>query len=204
MIMLYAGNIDVVFEAAECRGGHSAGTKSEVQKTELAFIAHLCPFAAGPAVYKARTLYTLLDPMAQYYDRLMCVQNLGQNKNGNMGYVNLDSLYEAEGDKLGAVLLANNGHVQTPTHISIHDATALSTIILYPNPTQHEVFIKCDKGGAAIWILYNLLGQEIGRHEIDFTEKTKNIKLPDVSNGLYSYKIQFADEVFTGNLQVQK
>jgi hypothetical protein len=62
---------------------------SEVQKTELAFIAHLCPFAAGPAVYNARVLYSALNPMAQYYDRLTCVQNLGQNKNTETGYYNI-------------------------------------------------------------------------------------------------------------------
>jgi hypothetical protein len=170
---------------------------SEVQKTELAFVAHLCPFAAGPAVYKARTLYALLDPMAQYYDRLMCVQNMGQNKNGNIDYVNLDSLYEAEGDKLGALLLANNG--QNTITESILKEDRLNNIFddivkVYPNPATTTVIIAYRKEVDGVFTLYNVLGERILQSTLSNLNSKAQIPIQDIANGVYQYEIQFGTE----------
>ncbi len=83
--------------------------------------------------------------MAQYNDRLTCIQNVGQNKNGNTGYVNLDSLYEGEGDKLGAVLLANNDQ-NTLTKFILNEDKSNNTfddiIKVYPNPASSQIIIS--------------------------------------------------------------
>ncbi len=38
----------------------------------LAYIAHLCPLAAGPAVYRARDMYALINDTLQYSDSTVC------------------------------------------------------------------------------------------------------------------------------------
>lgn len=38
----------------------------------LAYIAHLCPLAAGPAVYQARDMYALINDTLQYSDSTVC------------------------------------------------------------------------------------------------------------------------------------
>lgn len=62
----------------------------------LSAVRTSCPFVGGTAVYKARVLWATYNPIIQYNDRLNCIQNIDQNKNGNNEYINLDSLLEAQ------------------------------------------------------------------------------------------------------------
>lgn len=45
---------------------------NEDDASMIAYIAHLCPLAAGPAVYQARDLYTLLVDSVVYHDSVKC------------------------------------------------------------------------------------------------------------------------------------
>jgi len=47
-------------------------------------------------------------------------------------------------------------------------------------------------------------GDSEGTEDISFINKAVQINLPNIANGHYSYKIQFIDEVYTGNLQIKK
>lgn len=181
---------------------------SELQKTELAFIAHLCPFVGGSAVYKARVLWGMFSPITQYNDRLTCTQ--GQNKNGNSGYVNLDSLYEAQTNeqadilaneiKNEAYLFANNSQLrQADLELNKRDV-----IILYPNPTADFIKIESSKKGTAHFVLQDALGKEIFNNSLSFTDGKEFLKLPNLANGLYTYKIKYTDETFTGKLNILK
>ena len=46
------------------------------QYTDRLFnVAQQCPLSGGPAVYRARSLYMLIDPDMEYMDDLICIQN---------------------------------------------------------------------------------------------------------------------------------
>lgn len=47
-------------------------TFTEAQITELWAIADQCPLAGGDAVFKARSLYSLIDPLIKYEDEELC------------------------------------------------------------------------------------------------------------------------------------
>jgi hypothetical protein len=170
---------------------------SEVQKTELAFIAHLCPFAAGPAVYSARVLYSALNPMAQYYDRLTCVQNLGQNKNQETGYYNIDSLYETDGEKLGAELIATNNQYNNSNSLIKEENSNYpinEMIKIYPNPASTTVIIAYNKEFDGIFTLFNMLGEIILQTTLSYQNSKTQIPIQDIANGVYHYEIQFGTE----------
>ena len=64
------------------------------EKSLESVIQTTCPFIGGDAVYKARTLNTLFNPLAEYNDRVQCIpqtQNRGIAGNEN-NTTNLDSL----------------------------------------------------------------------------------------------------------------
>lgn len=181
---------------------------SEVQKTELAFIAHLCPFAAGPAVYSARVLYTALNPMAQYYDRLTCLQNLGQNKNGETGYYNLDSLYETEGEIMGAPLITMNNYNNNANSLIKEENLNYQVdglVKVYPNPATTTVIIAYNKEVDGIFTLFNVLGEKILQTTLSKHNSKTQIPLLDIASGVYHYEIQFGNEgKINGKLNILK
>jgi hypothetical protein len=162
----------------------------------------------GTAVYKARVLWGMYSPITQYNDRLTCIQ--GQNKNGNSGYVNLDSLYEAQTNEQADILasqirngtqtFANNNQLkQDDLELSKRDV-----IILFPNPTTDFIKIESSKKGKANFILQDAQGKEILNNVLLFIDGKDYLKLPNLANGLYTYKIKFTDETFTGKLNILK
>jgi hypothetical protein len=63
-------------------------TFSQQQTSQLASIIHQCPYVGGPAVFKARSMYYLIDPDMQYHDESVCL-NYGiyrqDTQKGTMG-----------------------------------------------------------------------------------------------------------------------
>ena len=53
---------------------------TDIQRNQLWEIAHQCPFSGGPAVYRARAMYELIDPAIIYDDEATClVQGIYRN-----------------------------------------------------------------------------------------------------------------------------
>jgi hypothetical protein len=135
--------------------------------------------------------------MAQYNDRLTCIQNVGQNKNGNTGYVNLDSLYEGEGDKLGAVLLANNDQ-NTLTKFILNEDKSNNTfddiIKVYPNPASSQIIISYNNESDGYFKLYNATGNIIVSTSLLKGNNKTQILLNQVANGIYNYEVEFGNK----------
>jgi len=135
--------------------------------------------------------------MAQYNDRLTCIQNVGQNKNGNTGYVNLDSLYEGEGDKLGAVLLANNDQ-NTLTKFILNEDKSNNTfddiIKVYPNPASSHIIISYNNESDGYFKLYNATGNIIVSTSLLKGNNKTQILLNQVANGIYNYEVEFGNK----------
>jgi hypothetical protein len=177
-------------------------------KSAFSAVQTMCPYVGGSAVYKARVLYSALDPIMQYNDRLNCIQ--GQNKNSNSGYVNLDSLYEAQTNEQ-ATILANE--IRNGSHSIANDKQLMQAgldlskrevIVLYPNPATDFIKIESSKKGKAQFILQDTQGKELLNNGLLFIDGKEYLKLPNLANGLYSYKIKFTDEIFTGKLNILK
>jgi hypothetical protein len=177
-------------------------------KSAFSAVQTMCPFVGGTAVYKARVLWGMYSPITQYNDRLTCIQ--GQNKNGNSGYVNLDSLYEAQTNEQ-ATILANE--IRNGSHSIANDKQLRQAdlelgkrevIVLYPNPATDFIKIESSKKGKAQFILQDAQGKELLNNALLFIDGKQYLKLPNLANGLYSYKIKFTDEIFTGKLNILK
>ena len=57
-------------------------------------------------------------------------------------------------------------------------------------------------GGKARFILQDALGKEILNNALLFIDEKEYLKLPNLANGLYTYKIKYTDEIFTGKLNI--
>jgi hypothetical protein len=173
---------------------------SEAEKLELEIIANLCPFVGGSAVYKARSLYALINPMAQYNDRFLCIQ--GQNKNGGISFINLDSLYEVktkeEADKLTQLQGVNE--ITRSIDYNIIENGEFEDILIYPNPASNFLTISNFKESGT-FELYNALGQIILSYSLN-NKQVQKIIIPKLSNGIYSYKILGVSKTHFGKLKI--
>ncbi|MBK8144716.1 MAG: T9SS type A sorting domain-containing protein [Bacteroidetes bacterium] len=174
----------------------------------LSAVRTSCPFIGGTAVYKARVLWAMYNPIMQYNDRLGCIQ--GQNKNGNSGYLNLDSLYEAQTNEKANILAnqirneVNAAAENTNIYKAFRGAEGSDVVVLYPNPTTDFIYIESSKMGTANFILQDVLGKELVNREMQFMNGKEFLKLWNIANGLYTYMIKYADETFTGKLNIIK
>ncbi|MBK6819247.1 MAG: T9SS type A sorting domain-containing protein [Bacteroidetes bacterium] len=159
--------------------------KSSVQTT--------CPFVGGTAVYKARVLWAMYNPIMQYNDRLNCIQNVGQNKNGNNEYINLDSLLEAqvnEQSQKSAEQIKNisTNHLNIKSQIKIEK---LEEISVYPNPANTQIIISYSNESDGHFTLFNAVGNIVLTTSLLKTNNKTQILLNDVANGIYTYEVEF-------------
>jgi hypothetical protein len=159
--------------------------KSAVQTT--------CPYIGGTAVYKARVLWAMYNPIMQYNDRLNCIQNVGQNKNGNNEYINLDSLLEAqvnEQSQKSAEQIKNisTNHLNIKSQIKIEK---LEEISVYPNPANTQIIISYSNESDGHFTLFNAVGNIVLTTSLLKTNNKTQILLNDVANGIYTYEVEF-------------
>ncbi|MBK7588324.1 MAG: T9SS type A sorting domain-containing protein [Bacteroidetes bacterium] len=159
--------------------------KSAVQTT--------CPFVGGTAVYQARVLWAMYNPIMQYNDRLNCIQNVGQNKNGNNEYINLDSLLEAqvnEQSQKSAEQIKNisTNHLNIKSQIKIEK---LEEISVYPNPANTQIIISYSNESDGHFTLFNAVGNIVLTTSLLKTNNKTQILLNDVANGIYTYEVEF-------------
>ncbi len=190
----------VVNKIAINLGIKGADSIVEADRMQLEIIANTCPFVGGTAVYKARTLWSVFNPLQQYNDRVNCLAAYGQGKMANN--VNIDSLYEAKANQKGAVLaqLIKNNEQQNPKPNSNY----ANTLVVYPNPANDYINIEYTQMRKGNFILYDILGKEIMNRNIEGRLNSEKIHLPNVPDGIYTYKIVFDTESFTGKLNILK
>ena len=138
----------------------------------------------------ARALY---NPIMQYNDRLNCIQNVGQNKNGNNEYINLDSLLEAqvnEQSQKSAEQIKNisTNHLNIKSQIKIEK---LEEISVYPNPANTQIIISYSNESDGHFTLFNAVGNIVLTTSLLKTNNKTQILLNDVANGIYTYEVEF-------------
>jgi len=150
----------------------------ETEKLELEVLANMCPFVGGDAVYKARSLYSVLNPMAQYNDRLVCL-GVTANKGGtNTNTNNIDSLYETQVNEQSNILFKNQ---QENIVVSI-----------YPNPANDNITINSETNLEGVFVLYNSLAEIVFTKQLE-NSKVQNLKLSGLTNGVYQYEIKYSE-----------
>ncbi|MBK7689770.1 MAG: T9SS type A sorting domain-containing protein [Bacteroidetes bacterium] len=159
----------------------------------LSAVQTSCPFIGGTAVYKARVLWAMYNPIMQYNDRLNCIQNVGQNKNGNNEYINLDSLLEAqvnEQSQKSAEQIKNisTNHLNIKSQIKIEK---LEEISVYPNPANTQIIISYSNESDGHFTLFNAVGNIVLTTSLLKTNNKTQILLNDVANGIYTYEVEF-------------
>jgi hypothetical protein len=138
---------------------------SVMQKIELEILANTCPFVGGSAVFKARPLWAMFQPNAQYNDRLICLQGMGQGKQSNNNE-NIDSLYEVQAYNDALSLLNGFYPLHHEIVIAKKNITHGENIILYPNPAHDYVNIEYTTKQDGLFILYDYFGQELVKKKL--------------------------------------
>ena len=180
----------------------SSGGQTNFMKEDMQFLASSCPFVEGTAVYRARTIYSLWEPNAIFYDRIICIQ--GQNKNQDNSNINIDSLIESQIAEANVKMVSNNISADASnTKKVISDSK--SVIKVFPNPASTFIIVEynCESDGELI--LYNSLGQEILKTSLEKGNMKVQIQINDIANGMYQYKCKFEnciDQI--GKLTIQK
>ena len=136
---------------------------SQSEKDSVKYIADLCPFVGGLAVYRARMLYNNIEPMA-WADRVIC-NALVMNKNGDSG----DDLSIDE------------------SLLKIIDQEVLK---LYPNPASSTLTLEynlqtLDKGHL---VFYDLLGREQLTVQLSSYANKVSFSIKTLPKGLYLCK----------------
>jgi hypothetical protein len=156
----------------------------ESERNDIEALAKSCVYNQGPAVYKARTLWSNFEPSAIYDDRVLCLNTA--NKGGN-GSDNVDSLMLAES---GLSLLPLNENGETIKDATVGMSHNQQTIVtIYPNPAQNQIHIAKECKSNGVFKLYNRLGQVIASYTL--TESNMKLTLPELAQGVYNYKCEF-------------
>ena len=151
------------------------------EKLEIEILANTCPFVGGDAVYKARTLQTLFNPLAQYNDRITCLQTTANKGGATTNLDNLDSLYEAQTNEQANAIIEKQ----------LYDIDNLVSV--YPNPTTDYVVVNYESKTDGEFRLLNTLGEVIMKEKV-MKGNQQTIKLMNVDNGIYHYELKFTNK----------
>jgi hypothetical protein len=176
-----------------------AGVLTANDKANIKILSNTCPYIAGTAVYKARTLNALFEPMAQYNDRVICNGNASSRTNSNQN-INIDSLDEAL-----AFEAANVNQQEFYAKIANEQSNNKLLSKLYPNPATNNLTIQKINNKSGDFYIYNLLGQEVKHLILTEGLYSEEVNINTIIDGIYIYKIILADaEITTGKLEIKK
>jgi hypothetical protein len=137
--------------------GQGIDTLTNVDRTDLESIIHICPLAGGPAIYRARALYNLLNDTIFYNDRLVCA---------NAGY------FRESQEQLMPELKSTVK--QSPK------------IDLFPNPANDQLMLLFGGDIEAGKIeIYNLTGAIVAKYNINKNTVNKVLDINEISEGYY-------------------
>lgn len=127
-------------------------------------IAGQCPLEGGRSVYKARSLYSLIDETMSYEDA--CAQ------------VSARSMQNTETEN--AEELRNKAAVNTSFKV-------------YPNPAKDVLTIDYRLKSDGYIVLYDLYGKEVRRKALSASNYSINIPINNIQSGLYLLRIHADD-----------
>lgn len=132
---------------------------NEDDASMIAYIAHLCPLAAGPAVYQARDLYTLLVDSVVYHDSVKCAMQ---------GYVREElQVFEPK----GAI-----------------QKIAPAYFKAFPVPSKQAVELQfTELNSEANLTVFNIQGQLIYQATIQKGLSKFNLDIEEYSEGVYQF-----------------
>jgi hypothetical protein len=174
---------------------------SQTEQLELEVLANMCPYQAGNAVYKARTLYAVFNPMAQYNDRLNCLASTANKGGSNNAVTNIDSLEENQTNAQAQQLADYIHYSQAVDSAKTRQNKFAEMIQVYPNPTIDYIYLNYGSDKESKFILYNTLGEIVVKETIKSNSK---IQLPTLCNGLYNYKLILDNETYNGKINIKK
>jgi hypothetical protein len=141
-------------------------------------LANSCPFVNGYGVYKARVLLHAFGNSTNLSDKYLC-NAVGMYKNGR----------QEDEPEINPALIVDKKEVE---------------IQLYPNPFNDELTIeyKLASGEKATFVLYDLVGKEVYRKDIESATNKVSLLVPELSKGVYFYKysIKNGEQNYSGKL----
>jgi hypothetical protein len=159
-------------------------TISETEAEAIDALASECPYVAGNAVYKARMLNAYYFPTKQYNDKVIC-NAVGVFKNGK-------GLFDDEEAYLDSIMNTKSKGL-----------VASELIKVYPNPTHDKVTIEFEVEllADAQFELMDLSGRVILTKTLTKGISSTTLKLPQIADGLYTYKIALPNgKAYNGKL----
>jgi hypothetical protein len=163
---------------------------------ELGFVTALannCPYIAGPAVYKAREINTLLQPARIYDDLKEC------NTQG------VFRLADTSAKLAPAITNFSRENSFLSTTSPKQQYTKTPECLVYPNPSTGEFNVLLDTEYAIKTIsIYNAIGDLIETKSCSIGINTAKFNLSGQAQGMYSYKVTtYGGYVFTGKIILQ-
>ena len=161
-------------------------TLDSIQVDLVRILAESCPYLAGEAVYKARTLYSMFVPNVQYDDLVIC-NSQGVYKNGT-------SLLDQINQQM------NNHYEGLQTMLNVNE------IQLYPNPANSLVNVKykIEENHHATLKLYNIIGNEVRHIDLSWKNNHVSFSVNDLMSGVYIYKYNIDGKLnSTGKLVIE-
>ena len=141
---------------------------SEADNTQLLILANQCPFSDGPAIFKARILYSLINQNQDIYYDEDCPEK---------GYSGRPSLTESESSILNN-LLALNETKKISKKIN-------TEYIVFPNPAKDKLYIRSKISNANLRItISDMIGRVFISKNIVINEYDGFLNL-DLPNGIY-------------------
>jgi len=137
-------------------------------------LAQECPYVAGNAVYKARSMYVAVDPLA-YFDDLVICNNVGVYKGGN-------SLFDAENAALDS-MSAQDG-------LQLIYALEGDRITLYPNPANDQVTVsyKLNALSTGTLQILDIHGRVLQTITLSPTKTKFSFSVRELPNAVYTYR----------------
>jgi hypothetical protein len=138
-------------------------------------LAYACPLYAGNAVYKARVLYELRNPVKYWQDQTICAASL---LNKGLSNVNEENM----GDQ--------NSRFVNLEEVELTISSEVLSIA--PNPTQGNINIRYQllDNQTAKLLIYDLTGRLMKTIPLDTDKQQTGASLFDLKNGIYTYLYQ--------------
>ncbi|MFM2387659.1 MAG: hypothetical protein RL660_2416 [Bacteroidota bacterium] len=175
---------------------------STAQKLELEVLAHTCPYVGGSAVFKARVLYSQLNPFATYNDRLSCLQTTTARMAAGAPPQNIDSIYEVSADSLGALQLQKDAAIGANLPAANSTDTAQS-VQVFPTIIDQEIFVLGVQTESML-TLTNGIGQVVHQTLLHSSPTAQAVSLPMLANGYYHCTVHSKNQVYNFKVVVSR
>lgn len=134
----------------------------------------------GSAVYRARTIYAAMNPLADYNDISIC-NAAGVYKNGNSA-----GLFDEENNWLNN--LTKNQNI--PSADESISKFSNSSFAIYPNPANTNITISYSLNGNqnGELLIYDVLGRKQMSIDLSNSANKVQVNVRTLNQGIYTYK----------------